>query len=165
MGATRSAVAVLVGFVLVAYAGCTLLQWRWYLGLLPAEIEVDGVVSVAASSGFREGCGAAVFSLSRDSLDQLRAEGVAALSDAHQARHQSEAYFAFGAWRETPRVGGGETFTDTQLVGMQCGGLDPELEQRITGALARPGSYYASAQESILIVIPALEMVVLSFFG
>ena len=167
MRALRIVLGALAGFVLVAYAGCTVFERQWYLGMLPAAIQVDGVVSIADSSGFREGCGAAVFSLAPATLDRLRAEGAAALSDAHQARSHVDAYHAFGTWRETPHVqtGDGMTLADRWLSGMDCGGLGHDLQQQIFDAIGHPGSYYATAPESGLIVIPALKLVVLSYFG
>jgi len=155
---------VIAGLVLVVGMAYKLFQWQWYLGALPVQIEVDGVVSIADSGGIREGCGAAVFALSRGTLDRLQDHGIAALADAHQGRERNGAYNAFGAWRETPSTGQ-EKDVDLRLSGMDCGGLDEALQQRIFAAVAQPGSYYATAAESGLIVIPSLQIVVFSFFG
>lgn len=164
MRTTRGVLLITSGLMLVVYLACKLFQWQWYLGALPVQIEVDGVVSIADSGGIREGCGAAVFALSRGTLDRLQDEGIAALADARQGRERTGAYTAFGAWRETPSTGR-EGEADLHLSGMDCGGLDEALQQRVFGALAQPGSYYASASESSLIVIPSLQIVVFSFFG
>lgn len=164
MRTARGVLLITSGLMLVVYLACKLFQWQWYLGALPVQIEVDGVVSIADSGGIREGCGAAVFALSRGTLDRLQDQGVAALADARQGRERTGAYNAFGAWRETPSTGQ-EKDVDLRLSGMDCGGLDEALQQRIFAAVAQPGSYFTTASESSLIVIPSLQIVVLSFLG
>ncbi len=164
MRTTRGIVLIALGLVLVVYMAYKLFQWQWYLGALPAQIEVDGVVSIAESGGIREGCGAAVFALSRGTLDRLQDRGMAALTDARQGRERSGTHSAFGAWHETASTGR-EGEADLRLSGMDCGGLDEALQQRIFAAVAQPGSYFTSASESSLIVIPSLQIVVFSFIG
>lgn len=164
MRTTRGIALIAGGLLLVVYLAYKLFQWQWYLGALPVQIEVDGVVSISDSGGIREGCGAAVFALSRGTLDRLQDRGMAALTDARQGRERSGAYNAFGAWRETSSTGQ-EKDVDLHLSGMDCGGLDEALQQRIFAAMAQPGAYYTTASESSLIVIPSLQIVVFSFIG
>ncbi|MEK8030966.1 hypothetical protein AACH06_09085 [Ideonella sp. DXS29W] len=159
-----SVLLVIAGLVAVLCMAYQFAQFRWYLGALPAQIEVDGVVAIADSGGIREGCGAAVFALSRGMLDRLQDRGMAALMDARQGRARSGTHGAFGAWQEAAPAGRGGAM-DLHLSGMDCGGLDEALQQRIITAVAQPGAYVATAQESSLIVIPSLQIVVLSFIG
>lgn len=156
----------LIAAVFLARVGWNELEARWYRSLLPAAIEVDGVVSIDGSSGPREGCGAAVFALHPAFVERLRVEGVRALSEAHQARGETKPYFSFGAWHETPYAPAmpAEQPADSWLSGLDCG-TDDDLHTRIDSALAQPGAYYARAAESGLIVIPSLGWVVLSYFG
>ena len=155
---------VIAGLVAVLCMAYQFAQFRWYLGALPAQIEVDGVVAIADSGGIREGCGAAVFALSRGMLDRLQDRGISALTDARQGRARSGTHDAFGAWHEAGSAGPADP-SDPHLSGMDCGGLDEALQQRIIAAVARPGAYVATAQESSLIVILSLQIVVLSFIG
>lgn len=164
MRSTVAAALITVGSLLAVSLAYKLFQWQWYLGAVPMQIEVDGVVSVVDSSGFREGCGAAVFEMSKGMQERLQEQGAAALADARQGRNRSGAYSAFGTWRETSAIEhGGEPAL--HLSGMDCGGLDDELQQQIFSAVAKPGSYYATASESGLIVIPSLQIVVFTFLG
>jgi len=125
-----------------------------YRALVSAEVAVADVVFVGSESGFREGCGTAVFKLA------LPEKGVNALPD--NARYPASA-----GWRETPYVltGDGLTLLDRWQIGLSCAGMSTELARQINDALEKPGSYVNRGAEDALIVIPYLNLVALVYDG
>jgi hypothetical protein len=141
----------------------------WASQPLPDEIKVDSVIGSSDESGFREGCGAAVFRLSGDVAEKMKVQGLSyfpkyTAADPH------------GGWRETPGEvdvrsnGQGAKVTFYGLYAM--GGCDnkshPELHSReIVSALEKPGSYYRSGGnlEEIIVVVPQERLVGHYYFG
>jgi hypothetical protein len=157
-------VAILVA--LACYRGCSELESYWYEGFLPQSVDVDGAVYVGDSSGFREGCGVAIYRLSGAYRDRIRAVGLEALADAGHARRHPESRYS--AWRETPHVEPtAQEMRNPWLSGMAqgCADWSHEIESQVSLALRSPGSFYATTRDAGLIVIPSLGWVVFSHFG
>lgn len=142
-------------------------QARWYLGQLPAQIHVDGMVQASVSQALIEGCGAVVFTLADDTVREVQQRGLPALQAARQARAHGKARGAYGPWRETPHRpdGDGMSLADRWLLGLNCADLPADLDDAIQAALAAKGAYYATTAEGGLIVIPARRLAVFSFDG
>lgn len=158
----------LLALVAMAYVGFRIWEVSWYRGIIPAAIEIDGTVLIDGQSGFREGCGVAIFKLTDPALARIRSSGLAAVAAAHEPRDHPEVHHSiFGEWRETPyaTTGDGLTLADRWLNGLSCASMDQNLSQGIDRALNTRGSFYSTSQESGLIVIPALGLVVLSYEG
>ncbi len=152
----------------MGYAACRVWETTWYEGLIPAEIEINGTVLIDGQSGFREGCGVAIFKLTDPMVARIRSSGLTVLTEAHEARSQpGDQYFRFGAWKETPYffAGDGLTLADRWLNGMGCASLSQELRQNIAQAMNMRGSFYSTSSESGLLVIPQLGLVVLAYDG
>jgi hypothetical protein len=120
-----------------------------YRALIPGDVAVGDAVFIGSQSGFREGCGTAVFAL---------APGAAPFDARHAA--------ATG-WTETPYVltGDGLTLQDRWQVGLGCAGMGNELAGQIRDALNKPGSYVKRGAEDALIVMPHLNLVALVYDG
>ncbi len=148
------------------------LAWRFwelqsYVGVLPASIEVTDTLAIDGQSGFREGCGAAVFRLSKDTAESIKKNPLATLANARQARNDGSANHAFSEWIETPHkvTDDGLSLKDRWLNGIHCAKLPGELASSIYRALEAPGSYYATDAEGGLIVIPEADLIVFSYEG
>jgi hypothetical protein len=146
-------------------------QWRtrFYTGVLPAQIKVDGVHSMRVQEGVREGCGAVVFDMSDDLAKALMDDAPNALAHAIQARaYPNHRAHAYGPWAPTPyreHNPDGTALEDRWLSGLSCAALPDDLAQAIQGALDSPGAYVATSAEGGIIVIPARKLVVLAFMG
>lgn len=159
--------AVLLVGISTIYFAFVRWQTNWYLGLVPASLQITEIVVMGGDSDVREGCGAVVFRLPQHVIARINSIGLLALAEAREARdHRNEHFFTFGEWKETPYVitGEGTTLRDRWLLGFECAKLDKKFDG-IQYALSRGGSFYATSSESALIVIPELGLAVLSYFG
>lgn len=159
-------------FSILLFTVVVALAWRFwelqsYVGVLPASIEVTDTLAIAGQSGFREGCGVAVFRLSKDTAESIKRNPLSALANARQARNDDSDYHAFSEWVETPHkiTDDGLSLKDRWLNGINCAKLPRELESTIYRALEAPGSYYATSAEGGLIVIPEADLIVFSYEG
>ncbi|WP_157522135.1 hypothetical protein [Mitsuaria sp. 7] len=137
--------------VLLLHRGCQLAEADWYRSCMPASLEAGEVVLINSASGFREGCGAAIFRLSDAVRKRIEEEGVDFLGEG---------------WRETPYLPGGGT-ADSWMTGMSegCGHLPEEMDSQVDAALRAPGAFYSLGHEKGYIVIPRLGWAILSFNG
>jgi hypothetical protein len=168
MTLSRIVLITLCAFIATIYGAFRVWETTWYKGLIPAAIEIDKTILIDGQSGFREGCGVAIFTLSDAETARIRSAGLDALADAHDARsHPWRRYFRFGEWKETPYAitGDGTSRNDTWLVGMECADISEKLRKQINIAMGIQGSFYSNSRESGLIVIPSLGLIVLSYEG
>jgi hypothetical protein len=133
-----------------------------FIDVLPAAIEPAGVVLISGQSGFREGCGVAVFRLSGETLDELNNSGLAALDEARQARGYADDYYHYEAWQSTPVLAGEISEGWPPLA---CADADEDLERRILLAMQSPGSFYTRKGDALLLVLPAEGLIVFGYFG
>lgn len=158
-----------VTLLILAIAGYVAFDFwarQWYTGFLPKSIEVSGVRARGEVAGFREGCGAVVFDLSPRLALQIQKSAGSELVSAMEAREGKPPRY-YSAWKATPHVpaGDGMKLEDQWLLGIDCASLAPPLRTHIDEALTRSGSYYSTTHEAGLIIIPSLQLVVLSHFG
>ena len=156
----------IVAAFLLATRGCASFNSYWYEGYLPQAIEIEELLFIEDSGGFREGCGAAVYKMDGLSLENIRTHGLDALSEAKQPRrHKAREY---SDWKETPYIEPkDEIVRNGWLTGMNegCSDIPSEMERDINEALREPGSFYATGHESGLIVIPKRGWIIFSHFG
>ena len=133
----------------------------WYIGKIPANIEIVDTILISGESGFREGCGLAIFKLSEDTIKKIKTKGLSALKDARQARKYSDHFRVYSEWGETSYqwTDDGMTLKDRWLLGSMCANIDMVLSKDINAALKSPGSFYATIHEAGTIVIPNLGIV------
>jgi ABC-type nickel/cobalt efflux system permease component RcnA len=152
------AFALLIIFGIYAlYSYC---ETEWYKGLIPAEIEVSSAAYINGQSGFREGCGAAVFSLSPQAKSRIASKGLDALVSARQARNHDHSYHTYSMWKNTPylETADGMTLADRWLTGIGCAGIQSELGANVYKALKEQGSFFATTDEAGLIIIPSIGL-------
>lgn len=167
IGGFEKFIALSLLIIFAIYALYSYWEAQWYKGLIPAEIEVSDAVFIDGQSGFREGCGAAVFSLSPKTTNQIVSTGLTALANARRARRHNDAYHAYSTWQKTPYVetGDGLTLADRWLTGIGCAGIKGDLGAKIYKALKEQGSFFATTEEAGLIVIPSIGLAVYSYNG
>ncbi len=141
-----------------------------FKNLIPSEIAIGDTVLVDGETGGLEGCGVAIFRVGSATLVSLRANGIHALDQASRSRKKrflSDEYKEYSPWKETPylETGDGMTLADRWLGGFVCANIDSDLSKRIHQALRSNKSYYATAHEAGLIIIPSLGLAVYSYFG
>lgn len=167
MRTLRVVSSITLVFAIAGYLAFLRWECQWYMGLIPASIEISEAVTIGGESGFREGCGVAVFKLSSSAQKQIQTEGLAVLAAARQARSHSDSSKAYSQWKETPYIntGDGLTLVDRWQLGMGCARLSNELNQSIVKAMNTSGSFFATTHEAGLVVIPSLGLVVFSHYG
>jgi len=156
-----------VTLVLIAYIAYTVFEQRWYLSLIPADIQTAGTLRISSETGGIKGCGIAVFRLAPESQQAILREGLQFFEHARQARGHVDAYNSYGVWSTTPIVGGLTERSEfaVLLLGMSCASLDESLVEQISTAVNSSGSYYAKKPEGGLLVAPAERLVVFAFWG
>lgn len=152
-------------------------QYYWYSLALPAQIQITYPVSIGEESGFREGCGVAVFKVSCKTIESIQKDGLKFFDGATQSRGYPKpseplsfsdreklsyyAYHTYETWKETPvppgSVGEGSWF--------MCSVIRPDVAREIVKAAKLPGSFYTIKPDGQLLVIPTLGYVVFSYNG
>ena len=142
-------------------------QYYWYAQVLPSEIEIADPVPAGEESGFREGCGVAVYKLTASSLEAIKKKGLGFFEGATQARGYSNPsdhhyhYYTYQPWKETP-IPVGWTSEGSWFM---CSVIGNQLEREIIAAAKQGGAYYTVKHEARLLVIPSLGYVVFSSYG
>ncbi len=159
------------GFLIASAAAPLLayqaLQFYWYARFVPAQLEIAYPVAAGSESGFREGCGVAVYKLSAKTLAAIEKKGIEALDSATQARGHLDVadrdhhLYTYQPWKQTP-VPLNWTSEGTWLM---CRVVGSELEREIIAAAKQGGAYYTTKHEAQLLVIPSLGYVVFSHYG
>ncbi|TCS31964.1 hypothetical protein EDC30_1262 [Paucimonas lemoignei] len=160
---------IAVGIVLlfVVAKGCSYFDEYWYEGFLPDSVEVDKALYVASSGGFGEGCGVAIYKIDAKTSERIRAKGIAAVQSSRKAkRHENRLY---SEWKETPYV---EPEPEGLLrsrwlsgLAQGCSDIPDDMNAAIYNAMKTPGSFYATALESGVIIFPKLGWIMFSHFG
>lgn len=148
--------------LLCLYMMFKLYERSHFIDVLPAAVEPAGVVLVGGESGFREGCGVAVFRLSGATRNTLKSSGLAALGEANQARGYADDYHRYEPWQSTPVLVGEISEGWPPL---SCANADEELESRILLAMQSSGAFYTRKDEALLLVLPAEGLIVFGYFG
>lgn len=155
---TSWACALLV-VILVPMKGCSHLQVSLYRQAIPPQFELLEVMHHDAVSGFREGCGFAIFRLSDADLTRIRRHGLAHLGAARLGR-DGKPYHQYKPWSATPAPGDEHLFRGTG-----CIDDPPELLKRAERAADKEGAFFTTGHEQDLVVVPALGILIYSFNG
>lgn len=152
------ACALLV-LILVPMKGCSHWQASLYRQAIPPQFEPLEILHHDEVSGFREGCGFAIFRLSDQDLARLRNEGLAYLETARLGRDGNPSHH-YKPWSATPAPADERLFR-----GLHCTGKPPELLERALQAAGKEGAFFTTGHEQDLVVIPALGILVYSYNG
>lgn len=155
--------APLAGCVLLLVAVPMRLEDAWqvdgYRDAIPPQFELAGTVFHDEVSGWREGCGVAVFRLSDTSLARIRQGGLAGLQAARLGR-DGQAYHQYAPWAATP--GGAD---DRLFRGTGCADASDDVLEQAQRTAAAGGAFFTTAREQDLVVVPSLGVIVFSFDG
>lgn len=152
-------VCALLVLILVPMKGCSHWQASLYRQAIPAQLEPLELLHHDEISGFREGCGFAIFRLSDKDLARLRSEGLAYLETARLGR-DGNAYHQYKPWSATPAPDNEHLFR-----GQSCTDDPPELLQQAQQVADKQGAFFTTGHEQDLVVIPALGILVYSYNG
>jgi hypothetical protein len=159
----------IVVILLLPFFGYEAFQYYWYSLVLPSQIQITYPVSIGDESGFREGCGVAVFKVSDKTIEAIQKEGLKFFDAATQGRGYPKPseplsfsdYHTYDTWKETPVppswVSEGSWF--------RCSVIRDDVAREIIKAAKLPGSFYTTQPEGQLLVIPSLGYVVFSYYG
>ncbi|MDP1683231.1 MAG: hypothetical protein Q8L39_15840 [Burkholderiales bacterium] len=152
-------------------------QYYWYSLVLPSQIQITYPVSIGDESGFREGCGVAVFKVSDKTIEAIQKNGLKFFDGATQGRGYPKPseplsfsdrkklsdyyYHTYETWKETPVPPG--WVSEGSL--FMCSVIRDDVAREIVKAAKLPGSFYTTKPEGQLFVIPSLGYVVFSYYG
>lgn len=154
---------LLIGLLLCLYLTFKLFERQHLIEVLPAQLEPASVLLIGGESGLREGCGAAVFRLSKQTRARVQQGGLTFLQMARQARGYTDDYHSFEPWQATPLPA---SYNDESgWLSLGCAGAGEDLQQRIYQAMQHPGAFYSSKREGMLLVIPAEGLLVFGYNG
>jgi hypothetical protein len=157
----KSFLAFLV-IVIAPYIAYKVFQYSWYVAALPPEIAITWPIAIGDESYIREGCGVAIFKLSKATSLAIEAKGLDFFTDATQARgHPHHYYYKYKKWKETPVP---STWI-SEGTWIRCSVVSDDLIRQITEVAQQKGSYYTTKSEGELIVFPGLGWVVFSYYG
>lgn len=153
--------------LVLVWAGWRLFEYQWYAGIIPKHLGISYPIEISGQSGFREGCGAAVFRMDEATARRITEQGPRYLARTMVSRSHDDRYHTFLGWQATPVSSGDSSQGEgTSLSpGLDCASVDPELKSTILGALRAPGAYYTHGPEKFLLVDPAARLIVLSYHG
>ena len=167
----------IVVILLAPFLAYEVFQYCWYAAVLPSQIKITYPVSIGDESGFREGCGVAVFKVSDETIEDIQKNGLKFFDGATQGRgfpkpkeplsfsdHKKlsdYSYHTYETWKETPVppnwVSEGSWF--------MCSVIRHDVAREIIKAAKLPGSFYTTKREGELVVIPSLGYIVFSYNG
>ncbi|MEH1939640.1 MAG: hypothetical protein V7L01_05375 [Nostoc sp.] len=154
---------IIVSIIITVYAAWSLFQYNSYSGIIPAKIGITYAIHIGGKTGFREGCGAAIFRLSNATADAIDREGLNFFNDVIYSRKSKERYYTYSSWKETPVP---DSWTsEGSWPGLGCSGASSSLLSKILVAASKKGSYYSSIDEGEILVIPNHKLVVFTYFG
>lgn len=154
-----------IGVIVIALIGAWyLFEDFWYRKAIPEDIGLSYRISITSDSGFREGCGTAVYKLGGKTAEAIKKQGVKFFEESDQARGHSDRYYTYGEWMETPRDDW--TRSENWSYELLCGGgIGDSLYDDIVESGRTGGSYYSFKDEAVLMVIPDKKLVVFSHNG
>lgn len=159
-------IAVVTAALVVSLYGLwCVIEFNWFVGIVPANLKVSYPMHISGESGFREGCGIAVFRIERETAKRIETDGVRFLNTGLQSRNHLDTYHTFETWRPTPDpdfVGDDKTMLS---YGLACSSASSDLWRLLEEAARESGSYYARGPEKVLLVMPKERIVVLAYFG
>lgn len=154
---------IIVLIIITVCVAWSVYEYHWYSGLIPAKIGITYAINISGQSGFREGCGAAIFRLTNATASAISRKGNDFFTDVIYSRRSKDPYYTYRTWKETPVP---NTWTsEGTWPGLGCSSVSSSLLSQILLAASKKGSYYSCKDEAWIIVIPSLKLVVFSYFG
>jgi len=144
-----------------------------YKSAIPEKLGPIKTLYVGGHAGLREGCGAAIFHLTKETTRNIEKENINFFQNASKYRNNKRGY---SQWYKSPineSVTEGKNNTKSKSYGAYDNGLsclkkerrNANLIKSIRKAYHEKGSYYAVGHESVIFVSPELRIVVFTYFG
>ena len=143
---------------------------------LPAALVTDGAVAYGDDRPFlaalmpirHEPCGGVAFQLSRTTVGSIEAQGIKFFHNVRQGRGVQEFgdriahEFNYAPWQPTPLPY--EWTRNVAWRGLDCTGWVPSaFGTKILTEVEQAGSYYTTAPSKLLLVLPRIKMLVLTY--
>ncbi len=154
-----SAAGTLCLLVLLPMRGCDYLQVQMYRKAIPPQFELLDTLYHDETSGFREGCGVAIFRLSDESIARIHRGGLAYLESARLGRVGTP-YYQYQPWTATPAAKQEDLFR-----GAHCVKNAPALLQQAQRLVGKKGAFYTTGPEHDLVLVPYLGLIIFSYNG
>lgn len=141
--------------------------------LIPAQLGELTPRDQGHSVAFIEGCGASVFSLNSEIVEQISLKKLLFFEHAHTARNNQRGY---SQWYKTPLIedvadgenNKGYNSYGAYWAGLRCAeehGMSKKLVDNIRNEYNKTGNYYSITHEGVIFVSPRLGVVVFAYFG
>ena len=137
----------------------------FHMRIIPAEIGISYPLARGGVSDLREGCGAAVYRIDKDTTNGITQRGLKYFPATSHSRKAADPYHTFEAWRPTPDAAFVHDDQTLLSPGLECAALDMHLKEQIEKASRTTGAFYTHGPEKLIIVIPELRLVVLAYNG
>ncbi len=172
-----AALLVCVAGPLSIWGWWTFSEAQFYKDALPEVIQTTGILTAGSDASIvefflpirREGCGGVVFGLTSETTEAVETQGLSFLESARQGRaypvgSKKAYYYSYEHWQKTP-VPPGWLGDGILALGFHCMDLRSSESQAIDEAARKPGSYFTTKPEGILLVIPTLGLAVFTYYG
>ncbi|MDO9177397.1 MAG: hypothetical protein Q7U16_03560 [Agitococcus sp.] len=139
-------------------------QVNIYKNAIPEKIEIESVIFHDGISDFREGCGMAIFKISKKSISDMQKSGLKYFENATLGR-DGDNYHAYKKWKSTLFIDSSDN--ERIFRGVHCVKESdmPLIWREIEKEAIGNGSFFTTGSEQDLLVIPNLGVVVFSFNG
>ncbi|MEH6420092.1 hypothetical protein [Pseudomonas sp. CGJS7] len=133
--------------------------------VIPEPLGISHPILIEGESGFREGCGVAIFRMDRSTARAIEQQGLRFFDDVRHSRGFDDPYHTFEPWRPTPNPS--DVIDDQSLLslGLTCADADKTLTDELETAVREPGNFFANGPEKVLVVFPKKRLIVLAYFG
>jgi hypothetical protein len=154
-----SAACTLCLLILLPMRGCDYLQVQMYRKAIPPQFELLDAIYHDEISGFREGCGMAIFRLSDESIARIHHGGLGYLESARQGRDGTP-YHHYEPWTATPA-----SKQENLFRGAHCVKNAPALLQQAQRLVDKEGAFFTTGPEHDLVLVPSLGLIIFSYDG
>ena len=149
--------------IIISVISWNYFQVNVYKNAIPEKIEIESVIFHDGISDFREGCGMAIFKISKKSISDMQKGGLAYFENATIGRNGDD-YNAYKKWKRTLFI---DRDNDRIFRGVHCVKESdlPLVWRQIEKEAIGNGSFFTTGSEQDLLVIPNLGVIVFSFNG
>jgi hypothetical protein len=161
---------VALALLALLYIGWKSQEEKFYKNFIPAKIEltdsvlIDGDVHLGLRS---EGCGAAIFGMSKRTQKEMRGQGLAFFDQALVGRDTSNANpESYKSWQPTPLPSAWiEGAEHTGLwSGLECATINNPLRAQLTASARGTRSFFTTSSRGELVVLPDAGLVIFSYW-
>lgn len=164
------------GVVFAAVLYWQIFETQFYRAAVPPEIGLtfdfaatgsNTTLSDVLSIAPLKACGGAIFKLTDTAVKAIEEGGLNLFQNARQGRgypdklDRSFHYYSYRPWQTTPLPS--EWTSKGPWLGLNCMGLRNNVIRSILDAAQKTGSFYTTGQDKMLLVVPNLQMAILTY--